>query len=96
MKRDRVFPNTPKNRSKNSKLKFLFGITLREYDAMLASQNDRCRLCNRHKSEFPKNLQVDHNHKTGKIRGLLCGQCNRGIGLLGDSREILLKAADYV
>lgn len=53
-----------------------YGITLAEYNAKLAAQGDRCDVCRKHKSEFKKNLAVDHNHKTNKIRGLLCGFCN--------------------
>jgi hypothetical protein len=48
-----------------------------EYDRLMASQNNCCGLCGRHQSEFKVALSVDHNHETGKARGLLCNKCNR-------------------
>lgn len=81
-------------------LKRNYGISLSEYDDMFKNQNGCCAICNKHiediKMKKKKNLCVDHCHKTNKIRGLLCDKCNRGIGLLGDSSDILLSAYKYV
>lgn len=77
-------------------LKHKFNITIVEYNEMLAKQNHRCFLCERHRSELPIRLSVDHCHTTGKIRGLLCGNCNRGLGCFKDNSNVLLKAAKYV
>jgi hypothetical protein len=67
---------------------------------MLLKQNDCCAICKRHKSEVTvkrkNHLCVDHNHSTGKIRGLLCDKCNRGIGLLCDDIDILKNAIEYL
>lgn len=51
----------------------------------------KCSVC-----KDKSSLSVDHNHTTGKIRGILCNNCNRGIGLLGDTPESLLKAYKYL
>jgi hypothetical protein len=58
-------------------LKKKFGITLKDYDNLLKSQDYSCYICGKLQSEINKHLDVDHNHKTGKIRGLLCAYCNR-------------------
>lgn len=61
-------------------LKAKYGITVADYDAMLAKQNGVCAIC-----KFPpkrRRLAVDHNHKTGKVRGLLCWRCNYALGVL--------------
>lgn len=54
-----------------------YGISLDEYNQMLTSQNDSCKLCKKHKSNFKRSLAVDHDHKTKKVRGLLCYRCNK-------------------
>lgn len=73
------------------------GITQEQYLFFLTLQNERCAICLIHVSEdlYP-HLSVDHDHKTGEIRGLLCNNCNRGIGLLKDNVEVLLNAAKYL
>lgn len=76
---------------RRSSLKRKYGITLEQFDAMSAAQNHACAICG---SQEP--LCVDHDHETGVIRGLLCGRCNKGIGLLGDSLEGLERAVRYL
>lgn len=78
----------------NSKLLRTFGITVEQYEAMLAAQNGVCAICfSKHKT---MRLSVDHCHKTGKVRGLLCGKCNSGIGMLSDSIDLLASAQRYL
>lgn len=77
---------------RNKKLKKRYSITVDEYDALHAAQQGICAIC---KSETDK-LVVDHDHNTGKVRGLLCNTCNLGIGGLKDSPTILLSAIDYL
>lgn len=62
------------------------------YGEMLERQDGRCAVC----QSVDKKLQVDHDHETGLIRGLLCFDCNTSIGKLGDSVEGLRKAIDYL
>lgn len=74
-----------------------YGITLNEYEVMLKAQNSRCAICDTPNPLGPTNeFVVDHCHKTGKIRGLLCNHCNTGLGKLGDSVETLEKALRYL
>lgn len=73
-------------------LKNLYGITLEQWDRMLLRQGGRCAIC-----EQPcPDLHVDHCHATGKIRGLLCGSCNNGLGRFADEPERLRAAARYL
>lgn len=61
-------------------LKKKYGIGEEEYNHLLMSQSGRCAICQREASDFKRKLAVDHNHTTGKVRGLLCVKCNRGLG----------------
>jgi hypothetical protein len=77
-----------------------YGITRREYDELLKAQNGVCAICKKPETRksHGKNdpLSVDHNHDTGVVRGLLCGNCNRMIGLAFDDPETLRLAAEYL
>ena len=79
-------------------MKSAHGMTVEQFNKCLASQDGACALCDRKHSFLPRSsrLQVDHCHKTNRIRGLLCQRCNTGLGKLGDSAESLLKALRYV
>lgn len=74
-------------------LKRYYNLTLEQYDEMLKEQGSVCQIC---KDKSTKTLHVDHNHATGKIRGLLCAKCNHAIGLLKDSVSILQNAIKYL
>ena len=80
---------------RNDYLKRTFGITQSDYEEMLALQGSRCAICGRAPDEA-KALHIDHCHDSGKIRALLCGSCNRMLGLAKDSPEILEGAARYL
>ena len=71
------------------------GATQEMYNAMYEAQKGCCALCNGPEEKFTW-LCIDHDHETGKIRGLLCPNCNRGLGLLKDSASLLQKAAEYI
>ena len=73
-----------------------YGITPEKYDSILITQNKQCGICKKPASKFKRNLSVDHNHETGKIRGLLCNKCNRGIGNFNDDVEIMNRGAEYL
>lgn len=84
---------------KNTALKSMYGITLEEYDTMRVVQDHRCLICNDHELEVAakhKTLYVDHCHTTGKVRGLLCHNCNIGLGNFRDNEERLLSAIEYL
>jgi len=82
--------------SRNAALKREFGITLDQYNEMLAKQNHQCACCGTTDPRGQGAFHVDHCHKTGIIRGLLCHLCNTGIGKLGDDLPGLLKAVEYL
>ncbi len=73
-----------------------YGLTLVGYDRLYNRQKGCCAICGRHQWELNRALDVDHNHKTDKVRGLLCGDCNRGLGCFKDSRGCLVKAIQYL
>ena len=85
---------------KNSKLKRAYGITFDEYEELLSKQNKKCAICgidnNGKYRNKPRAFAVDHCHTTGKIRGLLCSDCNTGIGLLKDNINFLQSAIKYL
>lgn len=78
-------------RSERARKKRLYGITQEQYDGMLAERDGRCDLCGEQRK-----LDVDHDHETNRIRGMLCRPCNTALGRLGDSAEGLRKALTYV
>lgn len=80
---------------KNSRLKKFFGITLEDYERMFQEQDGKCAICSKPQGNN-KRLAVDHNHKTGKVRGLLCWICNSAIGKFHDDPLLLNKASDYL
>ena len=71
-----------------------YGISYATYQEMLERQGGVCALCGKEDPHF--GLAVDHDHASKKVRGLLCGKCNQGIGCLNDSPALLRKAADYI
>jgi hypothetical protein len=68
-----------------------YGITARERSALLVAQDGLCAIC----YERPA-VTVDHDHETGRVRGMLCKGCNVALGVLGDSPEALRRVLDYV
>jgi hypothetical protein len=80
------------------KLKYKYGISLLEYKEILKNQGDKCALCEKPRLENKKDFAVDHNHVTGRIRGLLCDSCNWGLGNFkcDSGIEFLLKAIEYI
>lgn len=83
------------DRTKHWNLGAKFGITLETYNIMLESQSGVCAICGDTNSNG-RALAVDHDHETGQIRQLLCGNCNSAIGLLKDDPELVMKAALYL
>ncbi len=76
-----------------------YGITVDRFNSILESQGGVCLICREPETgrqHNRKRLSVDHCHKTGKIRGLLCGRCNRAIGLFKDSPMLVRAASIYL
>ena len=73
-----------------------YGIRESDYNQMFLEQGGRCLGCGKHQSELNHPLHVDHDHKTGKVRGLLCKLCNSAIGNARDNVNILRSLADYL
>lgn len=85
------------DRQRKYQLRDKYGITEEDYERMLTEQEGKCGICFRTEPTGRwKRLAVDHDHQTGKIRGLLCDKCNRGMGLLEDSIELLENAVKYL
>lgn len=77
-------------------LKRTFGITPEQFEEMLHRQGRKCAICGGVWQEATRNWTVDHDHKTGKVRGILCQNCNAGIGMLGDDPATLRAALRYL
>ena len=98
----RNYRNFNPEAGRNAKFKSKYGITLDIYREMLVVQNSLCAICHLPETEKDgkagriKLLSVDHSHKTGKVRGLLCASCNKGLGLFEDSEQMLRSAAAYL
>lgn len=77
-----------------------YGISLKTYKQLLEEQNGGCRICGtvgfKMRDHHRKTLVVDHCHKTGDVRGLLCHNCNRALGLFQDDVSTLIKAKEYL
>jgi len=80
----------------NRRLLYKFGITLEEYNKILQTQGNGCAICGKNAENDYQRLGVDHCHKTGKNRGILCSHCNSGIGYLQDNIEILKNSIKYL
>lgn len=83
-------------RSRKYELRRLYGLTLEEYQMMLEKQQYRCAACGVSQTELSRQLDVDHCHLTGKIRGLLCVSCNTALGLLKEDKERAKKLFQYL
>jgi hypothetical protein len=71
----------------------IYGISLADYDRMYAQQGGRCKMCKR---KPKRGLCVDHCHATGRVRGLLCHNCNSLLGLAGDDPSVLMAGRLYL
>lgn len=88
--------------ARNLQLVRSYGITAEQYDNMALTQCGSCAICGSVPCENPeagrnqKRLHVDHDHVTGEVRGLICSNCNRAIGLLKEDVVIVNRVADYL
>lgn len=86
---------TDKERFKNIDLKRTYGITLEDYNKMLVEQSYACKICKKENTSIKRTLAVDHDHVTGKVRGLLCYACNRALHTL-DNIKLFETALKYI
>lgn len=77
-------------------VRHVFGLTTEQYRAMHLKHDGRCWICGNLPSGTRAFLCVDHDHDTGRVRGLLCDPCNQGIGFLRDDVQLLRKAIAYL
>lgn len=90
------YPEKAKETARKDNLKSSYGISLEKYNELFTTQDGKCAICKKHQSELTKALAVDHCHTTKKVRGLLCTNCNIGVGNLQDNEEILRAALEYL
>jgi len=74
----------------------MYGLSVERYNEILENQDGRCAICKKLPGPRLKRLAVDHDHKTGAVRGLLCFRCNYGIGWFSDNRELFETVAGYL
>jgi hypothetical protein len=79
-----------------SRIKKNYGLDEADYNNLLKRQRYQCAICGVDEKNLTKRLHVDHNHKTGIARGLLCVNCNLGLGSFKDNQEFLLYAVLYL
>jgi hypothetical protein len=95
-KKCKEYSKLHKTKRKDQHIKYAYGITSEEYDQIFLEQDGKCKICGIHQNELKRNLAVDHNHMTGKVRGLLCTKCNTVLGLVNDDPVLLIKAEEYL
>lgn len=80
-----------------ARLKRKYNLSIEEYETLIESQNNSCKVCGTHaKNNIKGKLYIDHCHTTGKVRGLLCMKCNSALGLLNDDKTLVQKLFDYL
>lgn len=92
-------PNRGKETRKQDRMRLEYGLSEDQYSQLLQKQNNQCAICKNPFKETGKHNEkahIDHCHSTKKVRGLLCGYCNIGLGMLRDSLPIVHSAAKYL
>lgn len=90
------YPDRIKITRRKQRLK-IYGLTIEQFNQMLINQNGKCKICGTNEPKgFANQWAVDHCHMTGKVRGLLCTDCNKGLGYFKDSIPLLDKVKEYL
>lgn len=82
--------------SLKSRIKHKYKISLSDYEDLISKQGNSCAICKTHQDSLYRRLSIDHCHKTGKVRGLLCDRCNKSIGAFNDDVQLLDSAINYL
>lgn len=82
-------------KQRSNEIRLRYGLTPSDFDEMVATQGNRCAICGNEPVDG-KVLHIDHDHESGAVRGLLCGHCNRAIGLFRDNADVIEMAAAYL
>ncbi len=103
-KRNREYYKVNKENQRQVRMKKRYGLTVEQFNALLAKQENRCAICRKHFAVITGDLKsngltkpvIDHDHSTGKVRGLLCQHCNSGLGMFDDSVSTIVNAGCYL
>ncbi len=88
-------PSKFKAKAHKARLRYLYDISVDQFDSMFRGQNGACAICGKQNLNG-RRLCIDHDHKTGKVRGLLCSPCNGFLGQIDDDKSAALKAIQYL
>jgi hypothetical protein len=96
-----TYRRSVRDRTVEGSLRRKYGLTVDRYTTMFFDQGGACAICGEKETYGNKTgqrriLSVDHDHTTGKVRGLLCNKCNQALGLLRDRPDLALRAAEYL
>lgn len=91
LKQNKQYPSVSANEAKFQKYRYTYGVSREQYEELSKEASGKCCIC---KNE--EKLVLDHCHATMKIRGLLCKNCNAGLGMFGDNTEFLQSAIEYI
>lgn len=91
-KRKQEWRKENRESARKTHLKHRYGITIEDYKELYNNQNGMCKICGTRYDI----LYIDHNHKNDKVRGLLCSNCNAGLGMFKENKLILIKALNYL
>lgn len=98
LSRNKKWRNATNHKRKENCLRA--GITVERYNELLTAQDGRCAVCRKSETALRngvvKSLAIDHDHITGRIRGLLCARCNTALGLLADNPDLLIELSIYL
>lgn len=83
-------------RRRENHLRKKYGISISDFDAILERQRYECAICEAHFSSSSQRFAVDHDHHSGRVRGILCVRCNAALGMLGEDPHLFARALDYL
>jgi prolyl oligopeptidase PreP (S9A serine peptidase family) len=89
--RNKKYNKENPDKRKSAILKYEYGITLDQYNEMFKAQEGKCAICQRHQNKLTRTLCVDHDHKTNKVRALLCLTCNTDVSVVENRLEEMTK-----